>query len=61
MTPGRTRDVVGQAVISFLRYYLEHKASGLAKLHRVANLPGIATLISTPTLPGRSTFCPGAP
>lgn len=61
VTPGRTRDVVGQAVISFLRYYLEHKASGLAKLHRVANLPGIATLISTPTLPGRSTFCPGAP
>lgn len=61
VTPGRTRDLVGQAVIGFLRYYLEHKASGLARLHRVANLPGIATLISIPTLPGRSTFCPGAP
>ncbi|MGH2870036.1 MAG: alpha/beta hydrolase family protein [Solirubrobacteraceae bacterium] len=61
VTPGRTRDVVGQSVVSFLRYYLEHKSSALAKLHRVANLPGIATLISTPSLPGRTTFCPGAP
>jgi predicted dienelactone hydrolase len=59
VTPGRTRDVVGQAVISFLRYYLEHKPSALAKLHRVANVPGIANLISTPSLLGRSTFCPG--
>jgi hypothetical protein len=61
VTPGRTRDLVGQAVISFLRYYLERKTSALAKLHRVADLPGVATLISTPSLAGRTTFCPGAP
>ncbi len=61
VTPGRTRDLIGQAVISFLRYYLEHKSSALARLHRVANLPGIADLISSPSLAGRSTFCPGAP
>lgn len=61
VTPGRTRDLVGQSVISFLRYYLEHKASALARLHRVANLPGIGTLLTTPGLAGRSTFCPNAP
>lgn len=61
VTPGATHDVVNQAVISFLRYYLRHRASALAALHRVANRPGVATLTSAPSLPGRSTFCPGAP
>ncbi|MGI9184992.1 MAG: alpha/beta hydrolase family protein [Solirubrobacteraceae bacterium] len=61
VTPGRTRDVVEQSVISFLRYYLERKSAALARLRRVANLPGISTLISTPSLAGRTTFCPGAP
>ena len=61
VTPGRTRDLVSASVISFLRGYLEHRASALARLRRVARLPGTATLISSPSLAGRSTFCPGAP
>ena len=61
VTPGPTHDLVTQAVISFLRYYLRHEPSALARLRRVANHPPIATLTTASSLTGRSTYCPGAP
>ena len=58
LTPGPTRSHVTQAVIGFLDGYLKNEPAGLLSLRRAASAAGIATITSSPTLPGLGTYCP---
>jgi fermentation-respiration switch protein FrsA (DUF1100 family) len=58
--PTAWRGRVERSVIAFLDRYLKHEPGGLHRLARAGADPGVASLITTPTLPGRSTYCPPA-
>ncbi len=59
--PGRDRALVAKVVVDFLHRYLEGRSSGLQALHRDANAPAAASLITGATGPGPETYCPAAP
>jgi predicted dienelactone hydrolase len=58
--PGAWQSHVKRAVIAFLDLYLKHESGGLSRLRGAGRTPGIAGLITGPTLNGRSTYCPPA-
>lgn len=59
--PGRDRATVAAVTTAFFNRYLKGKQAALATLKSDADVPGVATLTTTSSVPAASLSCPGAP